>query len=125
MSEEVRRLIEGGGNAYERGDYTTAVLVYDSAIEGMFRRYFFTRYNETVGYDWRKVEEELRSKNVRVARKIALLLSEFAILRWRSKRGPKYHWAVAFEEDDAEKYRELVYKVFEATKRYLHKLPPI
>lgn len=41
MSEEVRGITESGNNAYDRGDYTGAVLAYDSAIEGMFRRYFF------------------------------------------------------------------------------------
>jgi len=100
-------------------------LTYDSAIEGMFRRYLFTRYNQKVGYDWRKVEEELKSKNVKLPRRIAQLISQFAILRWRSKRGPKYHWAKAFEKEDAEKYRELVGKVYTATQKYLYKLPPI
>lgn len=124
MSEEVRAIIEGGNNAYDRGDYTAAVLAFDSAVEGMFRRYFFTRYDETVGYDWRKVEGELRLKNVKLPVKIAQLVSEFAILRWKSKRGPKYHWARAFDKGDAEKYRELVNKVYVATQKYLHKLPP-
>ena len=124
MSEEVRAIIEGGNNAYDRGDYTAAVLAFDSAVEGMFRRYFFTRYNKTVGYDWRKVEGELRLKNVKLPVKIAQLVSEFAILRWKSKRGPKYHWARAFDKGDAEKYRELVNKVYVATQKYLHKLPP-
>lgn len=124
MSEEVRAIIEGGNNAYDRGDYTAAVLAFDSAVEGMFRRYFFTRYNETVGYDWRKVEGELRLKNVKLPVKIAQLVSEFAILRWKSKRGPKYHWARAFDKGDAEKYRELVNKVYVAAQKYLHKLPP-
>jgi len=125
MSEEVRGIIESGNNAYDRGDYTGAVLAYDSAIEGMFRRYFFTRYNETVGYDWRKVEEELKSKNVKLPRKISRLVSEFALLRWKSKRGPKYHWARAFDKRDAERYKELVNKVYVATQKYLHRLPPI
>jgi len=125
MSEEVRGIIEGGNNAYDRGDYTAAVLAYDSAIEGMFRRYLFTRYNATVGYDWRKVEEELGAKNIRLPRKIAQLMAEFALLRWKAKRGPKYHWAKAFEEGDAEKYKELANKVYVATQKYLHKLPPI
>jgi len=40
----------------------------------MFRRYFFTRYNETVGYDWRRVEEELKSRKVNLPRKIARLV---------------------------------------------------
>jgi len=124
MSEEVRAIIEGGNNAYDRGDYTAAVLAFDSAVEGMFRRYFFTRYNKTVGYDWRKVEGELRLKNVKLPVKIAQLVSEFAILRWKSKRGPKYHWARAFDKGDAEKYRELVNKVYVAAQKYLHKLPP-
>jgi hypothetical protein len=125
MSEEVRGIIEGGDNAYDSGDYTAAVLAYDSAIEGMFRRYFFTRYNETVGYDWRKVEGELRLKNIKLPLKIAQLVSEFSLLRWKSKRGPKYHWARAFDNADAEKYKELVNKVYVATQKYLHKLPPI
>ena len=125
MSEEVRRMIEGGNSAYARGDYTVAVLAYDSTIEGMFRRYFFTRYSETVGYDWRRVEEGLKSKNVKIPRKIAQLVSEFAVLRWKSKRGPKYHWARAFEKGDAEEYRELAKKVYVATRKYLYKLPPI
>lgn len=118
-------MIESGNNAYDRADYTAAVLTYDSAIEGMFRRYLFTRYNETVGYDWRRVEKELKSRKVKLPRKIARLLSEFAILRWRSKRGPKYHWARAFEKEDAERYKELVGKVYLATQKYLHKLPSI
>lgn len=101
------------------------MLAYDSAIEGMFRRYLFTRYDETVGYDWRNVEEELRSKNVKLSRKITQLVSEFALLRWKSKRGPKYHWARAFDKRDAEKYKELANKVYVATRRHLHKLPPI
>ncbi|HID91252.1 TPA: hypothetical protein EYP44_04760 [Candidatus Bathyarchaeota archaeon] len=99
------------------------MLTYDSAIEGMFRRYFFTRYGETVGYDWRKVEEELRSKNVKPPRKITRLVSEFALLRWKSKRGARYHWARAFGKGDAERYKELANKVYVATRRYLHRLP--
>jgi len=125
MSEEVLRVIESGNNAYERGDHTAAVLTYDSAIEGMFRRYLFARYNQSVGYDWRRVEQELKSKKVKLPRKIARLVSEFAILRWRSKRGPRYHWARTFEKEDAERYKELVEKVYLATQRHLQKLPSI
>lgn len=125
MSKEVLRVIESGNNAHDRTDYTSAVLTYDSAIEGMLRRYFFTRYNKTAGYDWRRVEEELKLKKVKLPRKIARLVSEFAILRWRSKRGPKYHWTRLFKKEDAERYRELVEKVYSATQKYLSKLPSI
>jgi len=52
-------------------------------------------------------------------------LSEFAILRRRSKRGPKYHWAKAFRKEDAERYKELVEKVYLATQKYLYKPPSI
>jgi len=49
----------------------------------------------------------------------AHLISEFAILRWRSKRGPKYHWAREFEKEDAERYKELVEKVYLAAQKYV------
>ncbi|MEM2901623.1 MAG: hypothetical protein QXO32_02680 [Candidatus Bathyarchaeia archaeon] len=64
--EKVKKLLEDAEKALQAQAWTSAANSYDSAIEGMLRPHLKNKYHVNVGYNWRKVPEELRSKGVEV-----------------------------------------------------------
>lgn len=106
--EKVRKLLEDAKKALQAQAWTSAANSYDSAIEGMLRHHIKQKHRVNVGYNWKKVPEELRTKGIEVEEKIERLMLDFAELRYTSGRGIGYHAGTAWaDKDSAIKYQKL------------------
>jgi len=111
--EKVKKLLEDAEKALKAQAWTSAANSYDSAIEGMLRYHIKQRHHVNVGYNWKKVPEELRSKGIDVEEKIERLMLDFAELRYISGRGIGYHAGTAWaDEDSAKKYQKLALRIY-------------
>jgi len=111
--EKVRGLLEDAEKALKAQAWTSAANSYDSAIEGLLRYHIEQRHHVNVGYNWKKVPEELRSKGIEVEEKLERLMLDFAELRYTSGRGVGYHAGVAWaDEDSAKKYQKLALRTY-------------
>lgn len=111
--EKVKKLLEDAEKALQAEAWTSAANSYDSAIEGLLRYYIKQRHQVDVGYNWRKVPDELRSKGIEVEEKLERLMLDFAELRYTSGRGVGYHTGVAWaDEGSARKYQKLALRTY-------------
>lgn len=80
---------------------------------GMLRHRVRQAYNVEVGYNWRKVPEELERKGIKIDETLKKLILAFGELRYVSGRGVGYHAGIAWaNENTARKYRELAWKTY-------------
>ncbi len=111
--EKVKKLLEDAEKALQAQAWTSAANSYDSAIEGMLRHHIKQRHHVNVGYNWKKVPEELRRKGTEVEENLERLMLDFAELRYTSGRGIGYHAGTAWaDEGSARKYQKLALKTY-------------
>ncbi|MEM2964842.1 MAG: hypothetical protein QXE22_05275, partial [Candidatus Bathyarchaeia archaeon] len=95
----MKKLLEDAEKALQAQAWTSAANSYDSAIEGMLRPHLKNKYHVNVGYNWRKVPEELRSKGVEVEEGVEKIILDFAELRYIAGRSVGYHAGVAWADE--------------------------